>query len=267
MSGDAVSQWTPFVRISEKDSVVLEEIGIKLEATLTVTNKILSVAHSEFPKIEDTFASAGDAIQNMVTQLVEANCTFCKVKLQLQARTEAVNNLVDMLTTDIDNLHVLHRNIRKDNFKTGDYLELFMDLASCMHCHLAKTHNADGKDLMDFCEFMRRSMDIVTKLDPSTHRDAKDWSGIFKELLTTMHSQTNAKSTQHGAERDLVGKVKEALDQIPRPICPHVGPSNANRNGNASYTHAKHHWHSMEAMVYQYDKYSSPQNCFNVCHF
>ena len=214
-SGNTVSQWTPFVCISEKDSVVLEEIGIKLEATLTVTNEILSVTRSKFPKIEDTFASAGDAVQNMVTQLVEANHTICEVKLQLQACTEAVNNSVNMLTTDIDNLRMLHRNIHKDDFETGDYLELFVDLASRMHCHLAKTHNADGEDLVDFCKFTRRSVDIVTKLDPSTHRDAKDWSGIFKELLTTMHSQTNAESAQHGTEHDLVGKVKEALDQIP----------------------------------------------------
>ena len=151
---------------------------------LTVTNEILSVTCSKFPKIEDTFASTGDAVQNMVTQLVEVNRAFHEVKLQLQARTEVVNNSVNMLTMDIDNLCALHRNICKDDFKTSNYLELFVDLASCMHCHLVKTHNVDGEDLMDFRKFMRHSMDIVMKLDLSTHCDAKDWSGIFKELLT-----------------------------------------------------------------------------------
>lgn len=68
-----------------------------------------------------------------------------------------------------------------------------MDLASRMHHHLVKTHNVDGEDLMDFREFTRHAMDIVMKLNLSMHHDAKDWSGIFKNLLMTMHSQSKCR--------------------------------------------------------------------------
>jgi hypothetical protein len=238
-SGDATPEWTPFIRVSTKDSAMLNELGNSLQATLTVTNEVLTIARREFPKIEDTFASASNAVQSMVTQLVDANRAFHEVKLQLQAHTKAVNSSVQTLTTDIDKLRALHQNIRKEDFETSDYLDLFVDLASCMHHHLAKTHNPDGEDLMDFREFTRHAVDIIMKLDPSTCHDSKDWSGIFRDLLTTMHSQSKVESAQRSAERKLVGHIKEALDQIPHPTNPRVGPSNTNRNGNSHYR-AKH---------------------------
>ena len=166
---DVTPQWTPYVRVSEKDSDVLEEIRLKLHAMLTVTDGVLDVARKEFPRIEETIASTSDALQSLVSQLVDTSHAFREVKLQLQARTEAINNTVNTLTMDIDSLRALLRNIRSDDFETSDYLELFVNMASRVHLHMAKTHNPDGEDLMDFREFTRHAIEIVMKLDPSTH--------------------------------------------------------------------------------------------------
>src|SRR6266852_1846741 len=102
--------WNPFVRVSEKDSEMLGDINWKLQEALAVTNGVLAVVRTEFLKIEETFSSACDGILKMMEQVVEANRSFCSVKMQLQARTKAVNDLMDMLTKDIDNLRTLQRN-------------------------------------------------------------------------------------------------------------------------------------------------------------
>ncbi len=236
---DANIPWNPFVRVSEKDSEMLGDINGKLQEALAVTNGVLAVARTEFPKIEETFSSACDGILKMTEQVVEANRSFRSVKTQLQARTEAVNDSMDTLTKDIDNLRALQRNIRKDDFETGDYLEMFCYLTSHMHAHLTKTHNKDGEDLMDFREFTRRSVDIVTKLDPNTRRDRKDWSGIFKDMLTTLRSDSSRESAQRQGEREMLNRVKKAVDEVPCPTQPRAGPSNADANGKGYHSYGR----------------------------
>lgn len=65
ISGDATPEWTPSTRAPTKDSTRLNELGNNLQVMLAVMNEVLAVTHCKFLMIEDTFASASDAVQSM----------------------------------------------------------------------------------------------------------------------------------------------------------------------------------------------------------
>lgn len=54
-----------------------------------------------------------------------------------------------------------------------------------------------------------------------------------------MRSESNAESALHNGKRELIRRVTEALDQIPRPSQPRAGPSNADGNGISTYNRNK----------------------------
>jgi chromosome segregation ATPase len=101
-----------------------------ISTTLETLNKSLEMAKGKFPQIKNSFVSMRDGIQRLVEQTIESNKAFRIVKHQLQACTEALNDNIESLTTDIDKLHVLVRNIHNDDFDSGNYLDIFSELAT-----------------------------------------------------------------------------------------------------------------------------------------
>ena len=63
---------------------------------------------------------------------------FHVVKQQIQSQTYALNRPVNTLTSDVDRLHALVKNICSEDFKSGEYLDIFSDLANRTYKHLAE---------------------------------------------------------------------------------------------------------------------------------
>jgi ABC-type transporter Mla subunit MlaD len=65
-----------------------------------------------------------------VEQTIESNKAFHIAKHQLQACTDALNDNIESLTTDIDKLCVLVKNVHNNDFDSGSYLDIFSELAT-----------------------------------------------------------------------------------------------------------------------------------------
>jgi chromosome segregation ATPase len=186
------STWTPYVQLPEHESQILTEIDTKLSTTLETLNKSLEMAKGKFPQIKDSFVSMRDGIQRLAEQTIKLNKAFHIVKHQLQAHTEALNDNIESLTTDIDKLRILVRNIRNDNFDSGNYLDIFSELATRITSHLSETHNSKGEDINEFCELTWCAVNIITKLDPAA-RNAYLWSTQSKEISDALRTEKNHK--------------------------------------------------------------------------
>ena len=101
----------------------------------------------EFPNMETTFTLMRNGVQGLATQLVDINRSFRVVGQQLQSRSDALNSAVMTLTGDIDKLRVLARNIRDNDFTTGNYFEVLKSLYPRILQELSKTHNPNSKDM------------------------------------------------------------------------------------------------------------------------
>jgi hypothetical protein len=123
----------------ENHSEALGEVDLKLHMALEVAKKTLEIANYDFPQIEDSFASAHNGIQQMADQMVKANKSFHIVKHQLQSCTEALNDSINSLISDIDELCALIKNIHDEDFASGDYFDIFSELGLQVLKHLVKT--------------------------------------------------------------------------------------------------------------------------------
>jgi hypothetical protein len=210
------STWTPYVQLPEREWKILAEIDTKLSTTLETLNKSLEMAKGEFPQIEDSFVSMCDRIQWLAEQTIESNKAFRIVKHQLQARTEALNDNIESLTTDIDKLRILVRNIRNDDFDSGNYLDIFSKLATRITSHLSETHNSKGEDINKFHELTWHAVNIIMKLDPAARNAYMDlWSTQSKEISGTLRTEKNHKKLAHEKDNELLETIWSTLDKIP----------------------------------------------------
>ena len=101
----------------------------------------------EIPNMETMFTLMHNSMQGLAMQLVDINKSFRVSGQQLQSQSDALNHAVMTLTKDIDKLRVLARNIRDNDFATGDYFEVLKSLYPHILQELSKTHNPNGEDM------------------------------------------------------------------------------------------------------------------------
>ena len=174
----------------------------------------------EFPNMETTFALMQNGVQGLVMQLVDINRSFRVLGQQLQSRSNALNTAVMTLTEDIDKLRVLARNIRDNDFTTGDYFKVLKSLYPCILQELSKTHNPKGKDMNLLRMHLESTPTLIAKLDPNVVPTSKDWTKEFTSVL--MHKKEK-KVTNKQVNVKEQGELKEIiamLDNIPDPVGP-----------------------------------------------
>ena len=212
---------TPYIRLTDNQSDALAEIDTKLRSTLEIANKTLGIASVDLPQIEESFTTARDGIQRIAEQVVEANKSFRTTKHQIQARTEALNDNINSLTSHIDKLRVLVKNIRDDDFESGEYYNIFSELATRIFAHLAKTHDPSSQDLNEFRDLTWRTNDIISKLDPIARRaHVANWPTTFQNALTMSRTEKELKNTLRKRDDTALRTIRETLDEIPEPSNP-----------------------------------------------
>ena len=122
----------PFVAMSDDHIKSLKQISSTLQSTLKTTNQVYRAAMDEIPNMETMFALMCNSVQGLATQLVDINKSFHVSGQQLQSRSNALNHAIMTLTEDIDKLQVLARNIRDNDFATGNYFKVLKLLYLCI---------------------------------------------------------------------------------------------------------------------------------------
>ena len=223
--------WTPYIRLVDNQNDVLVEINTKLRSTLEVADKTLEIVNYDLPRIEDSFTNTRDGIQRMAEQIVEANKSFRTVKHQIQARTEALNDSVNTLTSDIDKLRIFIKNIRDEDFESGEYYDIFSELTTQIITHLSKTHDSASEDLNEFRDLTWCANDIITKLDPiacKAHTD--NWSTTFQDVLKSSRTEKDQKKSSRREDETMLGTIRETFDEIPDPANPRQQSSSAGKH-------------------------------------
>ena len=178
-----VAQWTPFVEVSDEHANTMNKISKELSEAHAICADTKKAFERAFPNFALSLEHIGDSIAKAEGELISVNQEFRRTMLQLRARTDtAVDNMADM-TKVVDELIMLTRRIRADDFKTGDYYELAGYLWIIIYKHLAKTHGTDSLDMRDFHDLCAQTLEIVTKLDPKAKAKAKDWQSELRNSV------------------------------------------------------------------------------------
>jgi hypothetical protein len=144
----------------------------------------------------------------LAEQTIELNKAFCIVRHQFQAHTEALNDNIESLMMDIDKLCILVRNIHNDDFNSGNYLNIFSELATQITSHLSETHNLKGEDINEFCELMWHAVNIIMKLNPAAHNVYTDlWSTQSREISDMLRTEKNHKKLAHEKDNELLKMI------------------------------------------------------------
>ena len=218
----------PFVAMSDDHIESLKQISSTLQATLETTNQVYRAAMDEFPNMETTFALMRNSVQGLATQLVDINKSFRVSGQQLQSRSDALNHAVMTLTEDIDKLRVLARNIRDNDFATGDYFEVLKSLYPRILQELSKTHKPTGEDMNLLRSHLDSATKLIAKLDPNVIPTSKDWNKEFASVLTHEKDRKFTKKQATTKDQKDLKEIITTLDNIPDPagpLEPHTRPA------------------------------------------
>jgi hypothetical protein len=211
---------TPFVTMSDDHIESLKQISTTLQSTLETTNRVYRAAMDEFPNMETMFALMRNGVQGLATQLVDINKSFRVSGQQLQSRSDALNTAVMTLTEDIDKLRVLARNIRDNDFATGDYFEVLKSLYPRILQELSKTHNPKGEDMNLLRTHLESASTLIAKLDPNVVPTSKDWTKVFESVLTHEKEKKVTNKQANAKEQKELKEIIATLDNVPDPVGP-----------------------------------------------
>jgi hypothetical protein len=211
---------SPFVTMSDDHIESLKQISTTLQSTLETTNRVYRAAMDEIPNMETTFALMRNGVQGLATQLVDINKSFRVSGQQLQSRSDALNTAVMTLTEDIDKLRVLARNIRDNDFTTGDYVEVLKSLYPRILQELSKTHNPKGKDMNLLRTHLESASTLIAKLDPNVVPTSKDWTKVFDSVLTHEKEKKATNKQANAKEQKELKEIIATLDNVPDPVGP-----------------------------------------------
>ena len=174
----------------------------------------------EFPNMETTFTLMRNSVQGLATQLVDINRSFRVSGQQLQSRSDALNSAVMTLTGDIDKLRVLARNIRDNDFATGNYFEVLKSLYPRILQELSKTHNPKSEDMKLLRTHLESASTLIAKLDPNVVPTSKDWKKEFTSVLTHEKEKKVTNKQVNMKDQKELKEIIAILDNIPDPIGP-----------------------------------------------
>ena len=169
-----------------------------------------------------------NSVQGLATQLVDINKSFRVSGQQLQSRSDALNSAVMTLTEDIDKLRVLARNIRDNNFTTGNYFEVLKSLHPCIICELSKTHNPKGKDMNLLQAHFDYASKLIAKLDPNVIPTSKNWTKESASILLYEKGKKIRDKQASMKEHKDLKEIIATLDNIPEPLGPLEPPKHTN---------------------------------------
>ena len=206
----------------------LKQISSTLQSMLETMNQVYRAAMDKIPTMETMFALMRNSMQGLATQLVDINKSFRMSGQHLQSRSDALNHAVMTLTEDIDKLQVLIRNIRDNNFATGDYFEVLKSLYPRILQELSKTHNPNGKDMNLLRSHLDSATKLIAKLDPNVVPTSKDWKKEFASVLTHKKDKKVTKKQVNTKDQKDLKEIIATLDNIPVPVSllePHMRPA------------------------------------------
>ena len=152
--------------------------------------------------------------------MVDINKSFRVSGQQLQSRSDALNHAVMTLTEDIDKLRVLARNIRDNDFATGDYFEVLKSLYPRILQELSKTHKPTGEDMNLLRSHLDSATKLIAKLDPNVIPTSKDWNKEFASVLTHEKGKKVTKKQANTKDQKDLKEIIATLDNIPDPVGP-----------------------------------------------
>ena len=197
----------------------LDNISQCLDSALMTVNKARDATLRDFPKMENSFADVCDSVQKLAIQLADVNKSFCTTGQQLQSRTGALNDAVQSLTTDIDSLRVLMRNIWDEDFATGDYYDVLKSLGIRLFHELSKDHNLYGKDMKEFRGKYESFLALVARLDPKATPHQPPWGSIFDGVLKDLKLRRDTEKAANSRDTAVAREIIATLDEIPDPPC------------------------------------------------